>query len=192
MVIHVDPKPAETESIESRFIEVTIMRLDEDITGQQVRAVVYSESIGPLDSNEYRETVNTKVVVHWEDSEHHHIIDVSTSENHPVSFTLAAMVETPLSQHSVLIAALIMIIVYTFNLLEFFHRTLVSIYGSMVALFFFFLIHGGETESIRTIMLHQEWSTLGLLFGMMLLVGELSHTGIFEFMSVRLLLMSKG
>ena len=62
----------------------------------------------------------------------------------------------------------------------------------MVALFFFFLIHGGETESIRTIMLHQEWSTLGLLFGMMLLVGELSHTGIFEFMSVRLLLMSKG
>ena len=37
-----------------------------------------------------------------------------------------------------------------------------------------------------------EWSSLGLLFGMMLIVGELSHTGIFEWLSVRLLVASKG
>jgi Na+/H+ antiporter NhaD/arsenite permease-like protein len=37
-----------------------------------------------------------------------------------------------------------------------------------------------------------EWSTLGLLFGMMLIVGELSHTGIFEWFAVRLLVASKG
>ena len=41
-------------------------------------------------------------------------------------------------------------------------------------------------------MLHQEWSTLGLLFGMMVLVGELSHTGIFEWFAVRLLVASNG
>ena len=41
-------------------------------------------------------------------------------------------------------------------------------------------------------MLHQEWSTLGLLFGMMLIVGELSNTGIFEFLAVRILMSSKG
>jgi len=41
-------------------------------------------------------------------------------------------------------------------------------------------------------MLHQEWSTLGLLFGMMVLVGELSHTGVFEWLAVRLLVSSKG
>ena len=41
-------------------------------------------------------------------------------------------------------------------------------------------------------MLHLEWSTLGLLFGMMLIVGELSHTGIFEWFSVRILVASKG
>jgi Na+/H+ antiporter NhaD/arsenite permease-like protein len=41
-------------------------------------------------------------------------------------------------------------------------------------------------------MLHQEWSTLGLLFGMMVIVGELSHTGIFEWLAVRLLVQSKG
>ena len=41
-------------------------------------------------------------------------------------------------------------------------------------------------------MLHQEWSTLGLLFGMMVIVGELSHTGVFEWLAVRLLVQSKG
>jgi len=41
-------------------------------------------------------------------------------------------------------------------------------------------------------MLHQECSTLGLLFGMMLLVGELSHTSICEWCAVRLLVASKG
>lgn len=41
-------------------------------------------------------------------------------------------------------------------------------------------------------MLHQEWSTLGLLFGMMVIVGELSHTGVFEWLAVRLLVLSKG
>jgi hypothetical protein len=62
----------------------------------------------------------------------------------------------------------------------------------MIALFFFFLMHRGETESIKTVMLHQEWSTLGLLFGMMVIVGELSHTGVFEWLAVRLLVQSKG
>lgn len=84
------------------------------------------------------------------------------------------------------------IIVYIFILLEIIHRTLVAIFGSLVALFFFFMMHGGHTESISTIMLHMEWSTIGLLFGMMLLVGELSHTGVFEWCAVRLLIMSKG
>mmetsp|Transcript_10854 Transcript_10854/g.16447 ORF Transcript_10854/g.16447 Transcript_10854/m.16447 type:complete len:230 (+) Transcript_10854:123-812(+) len=41
-------------------------------------------------------------------------------------------------------------------------------------------------------MLHQEWSTLGLLFGMMVIVGELSHTGVFEWLAVRLLVSSTG
>jgi Na+/H+ antiporter NhaD/arsenite permease-like protein len=85
-----------------------------------------------------------------------------------------------------------MVVVYILILLEVIHRTLVAIYGSLIALFFLFLMHDGETESIRTIMLHLEWSTLGLLFGMMVIVGELSHTGIFEWLAVRLLVYSKG
>lgn len=109
-----------------------------------------------------------------------------------LTFNLYAATLHPIAGSSVLIAGLIMICVYIFILLEVIHRTLVAIFGSLVALFFFFIMHGGHTESISTLMLHMEWSTLGLLFGMMLLVGELSHTGVFEWCAVRLLIMSKG
>ena len=109
-----------------------------------------------------------------------------------LTFNLYAATLHPMASSSVLAAGLIMIFVYLFILLEVIHRTLVAIFGSLVALFFFFMMHGGHTESISTLMLHMEWSTLGLLFGMMLLVGELSHTGVFEWCAVRLLIMSKG
>ncbi len=190
MVIHVDPKLKEDHEI--RYINVSILRIDEDEEGQKSEHKVFEQEIGPLDSAEHRETEEFKVPVSWEHPEHHHVIDVSSTYTHPVSFTLAAVKQSPLSQYSVIVAALIMVFVYVLILLEWIHRTLVAIYGSMVALFFFFLMNGGETESIKTIMLHQEWSTLGLLFGMMLLVGELSHTGVFEWLAVRLLVSSNG
>lgn len=190
MVAHVDPKLIEDD--EDRYISVDILRVDEDDEGVKTQVKVYEIVIGPLDNVEHRESQEVKVTIDWENPEHHHVIAVTSTYSHPVSFTLVAMAQTTLSRHSVLVAALIMILVYVFILLELIHRTLVAIYGSMVALFFFFLMNGGETESIKTIMLHQEWSTLGLLFGMMLLVGELSHTGVFEWLAVRLLVSSKG
>lgn len=188
-VLHVDPKP--NEQYESSEINVDIVRLDEDSDGNEVQTVVNSQVFGPPDSYE-REKAKSKVVVDWEYPDKTHVINISSSTGSPVSLTLAAMRQTSLSQQSVLIAALIMVLVYVFILLEWIHRTLVAIFGSMIALFFFFLMNGGETESISTVMLHQEWSTLGLLFGMMLLVGELSNTGIFEWLAVRLLVASKG
>lgn len=189
MVAHIDPKP--NEEYDSSLAIVDIVRLDKDTKGQVTQTIVHSETFGPPDSYD-RETAKAKIVVDWDDPDSHHVINISSSSGYPISLTLAAMRQTPMTQRSVLIAALIMVFVYLFILLEWIHRTLVAIFGSMIALFFFFLMHGGETESIKTVMLHQEWSTLGLLFGMMLLVGELSHTGIFEWLSVRLLVSSKG
>lgn len=189
MVMHIDPKPEEYDTTNTI---VEIVRLDkDDNNAESIRTVVYSEIFDPPE-NHHRLTAKSKVIVDWEYPERHHVIDVHTSTGLEVSFTLAAEKQTPLSQYSVAIASLIMVFVYAFILLECIHRTLVAIFGSMVSLFFFFLMHGGETESIRTIMLHQEWSTLGLLFGMMLIVGELSHTGIFEWIAVRLLVSSNG
>jgi hypothetical protein len=54
---------------------------------------------------------------------------------------LHASTLSQMAKYSELIAALIMIFVYIFILLEVIHRTLVAIFGSLIALLFFFIIH---------------------------------------------------
>ena len=163
-----------------------------DIVSEETGEIKKTEMMGPVDPEE-RVSLTEKTKVNFANPEEAHILIVN-STNHDVelSFTLAAKVRSPLADSSVLIAALIMIAVYFFILIEVIHRTLVAIFGSFLALMFYFAMNSGETESIAQLMLHLEWSTLGLLFGMMLIVGELSHTGVFEWCAVRLLVASKG
>jgi hypothetical protein len=180
-----------------------IMNLDQYPTDSDVHATVEivgvdsgivkaTKVFGPPDEDE-RITLDERVTVNFDNPQEEHIINVnSTISGIDLSFTLEGRVLTPLAEYSILIAALIMICVYAFILIEVIHRTLVALFGSMVALMFLFIMENGETETIRQIMLNLEWSTLGLLFGMMLIVGELSHTGIFEWCAVRLLMASKG
>eukprot|EP01083_Nonionella_stella_P033645 92064_1 len=193
ITMHLDPLPYRTQDDDDIFDKaiVQIVRIDKTEDGGRAQTTVETLYFEPPYGHE-RETFREKITVSWANPEHHHVINVSSHTGVPLSFTLAASRQTSLSQHSVVIAALVMVVVYILILLEVVHRTLVAIFGSMVALFFFFLMHNGETESIRTVMLHQEWSTLGLLFGMMVIVGELSHTGVFEWLAVRLLVSSKG
>lgn len=174
--MQMDPRPY-IEGVED-MARVEILRLDTDSLGAIEPTVVHTTYFGPPD-NSHREKFKEKVVVDWETPENHHIINVYSESGNPISFTMYAQKQNPLSEKSVLIAALVMGGVYVFILLEVLHRTLVSIFGSMIALFFYFVIHNGETESIKVVMLHQEWSTLGLLFGMMIIIGELSNTGVF-------------
>eukprot|EP00986_Skeletonema_menzelii_P002786 scaffold798_cov215-Skeletonema_menzelii.AAC.4 len=132
-------------------------------TGSQELPPPYYESTTPGESHEANATHD---IVN--DSHRARVLSVTgdaiTAPDVPhhgeLTFTLYASTLSPLAEHSVLIAALIMIFVYIFILLEVIHRTLVALFGSFVALFFLFLMHGGHTESIHTIMLHMEWSTL--------------------------------
>jgi hypothetical protein len=146
LTMHLDPRPSEDNVF--AHARVDIVRVDETAVGSTSKTVVKSVEFGPPDAHE-RITFKDKVTVNWENPEHHHVINVYSETGVPLSFTLAATKQSPLSDKSVLIAALIMIFVYVFILLEVIHRTLVSIFGSMVALFFFFLMHNGETESIK-------------------------------------------
>jgi hypothetical protein len=183
LIMHMDPNEEAANAGAFSVVE---------IVGYETGVVKAQVEMGPVDHEE-RKSFNENVLVDFEDPEEDHVINVYSSEGNDVlSFTLRASVNTPLANYSVLVAALIMIVVYAFILIEVIHRTLVAIFGSMIALLFLFIMQGGDTESIAQIMLNMEWSTLGLLFGMMLLVGELSHTGIFEWCAVRLLMASKG
>jgi hypothetical protein len=142
--MHLDPIHQEEDIFEKAKVEIT--RIDDsDSNNQTVVETIY---FGPPDKH-YRKTFTEKIKVDWTNPENHHVINVYSATGTQLSFTLAASRQTPLSQYSVLIAALIMIAVYVLILLEIIHRTLVSIFGSMVALFFYFLMHDGETESIR-------------------------------------------
>ncbi len=162
------------------------------IVGVETGEIKANLTFGPPDAH-YQQYFRKEVTVNWQDPGEEHVINVYSSDDAvDLSFSLNTIILQPLAQYSVLIAALIMIIVYFFILIEVIHRTLIAIFGSMVALFFLFLMRGGDTEGIRTIMLFMEWSTLGLLFGMMIIVGELSHTGIFEWVAVRILVASRG
>ena len=162
-----------------------------EIVGVESGHVKTRTTFSPVEDE--RVTHEERYTVDFDEPHEPHIINItSTDPEYELSFTLNAAVMTPLANHSEVIAALVMIAVYFFILIEVIHRTLVAIFGSMVAGMFLFAMHNGETESIRQLMLHLEWSTLGLLFGMMLLVGELSHTGVFEWCAVRLLMASKG
>ena len=152
-----------------------------EIVGVDSGQVKATATFGPSDKGK-PEFFTSTIEVGFDNPEEGHVIYVYSSDeelavefelsaytnnNTVLSFTLYASKMTAMAKYSELIAALVMVMVYVFILLETIHRTLVAIFGSMVALFFFFLIHGGETESISTLMLHMEWSTLGLLFGMM-------------------------
>ncbi len=142
--INLDPYHGdETESEEGVIVEIA--RIDED---RNTQTPVYSTDFGPPDEH-HRKKFKEKVKVDWENPDSTHVINVYSKSGVDISFTLAATRQSSLSSRSVLIAALIMVAVYIFILLELIHRTLVSIFGSMIALFFYFLMHRGETESIK-------------------------------------------
>lgn len=147
--MHLDPYPRadDTEMVDSVIIQISQLENDYS-SGEQipVKTITFG---GPDDH--HRKKYKEKLKVDWENPDKRHVLNVMSKSGNNLSFTLAATRQTPLSNNSILIAALIMVVVYIFILLELIHRTLVSIYGSMVALFFYFLMHNGETESIKVI-----------------------------------------
>lgn len=183
LIMHIDAN----ELAHSNHSTLTV-----EVYGTESESVKATRSFGPPGLEE-RHHQEESISVDFDNPQEPHILRIlGSNQDIPMSFTLTAHVQSHLAEYSELVAALIMIMVYVLILLEAIHRTLVALFGSMIALLFFFIMNEGTTESIRTIMLHLEWSTLGLLFGMMLLVGELSHTGVFEWCAVRLLVASKG
>ena len=99
---------------------------------------------GPLSFQE-------KIEVDFPHPHEDHIINVySTDSTVKLTYKLHASTLSPMAKHSELIAALIMVFVYLLILLEIIHRTLVAIFGSLVASLFYFLIHEVSTHRHRS------------------------------------------
>lgn len=85
----------------------------------------------------------------------------------------------------------ILLFVYALIVTEVVHRTLAAAIGGLMAIFA--LNHFiGRSLSLAEVTTMIEWETIGLLLGMMVMVGVMSHTGVFEWCAVQAYKRSKG
>lgn len=84
---------------------------------------------------------------------------------------------------------LIFVITFFFILTERIHRTVVALFGAMAMVISGMLLGFFHPEEVIEVV---DFNTLGLLFGMMLMVSMLEKTGFFQFMGIWTAKKSKG
>ena len=86
----------------------------------------------------------------------------------------------------------ILLFVYALIISEVVHRTLAAAIGGLSALAALNYYKKGAALSLAETTALIEWETIGLLLGMMIMVGIIAHTGIFEWFAVQAYKQSKG
>ena len=86
----------------------------------------------------------------------------------------------------------ILVFVYALIISEVVHRTLAAAIGGLAALAALNYYKKGGALSLAETTALIEWETIGLLLGMMIMVGIMAHTGIFEWFAVQAYKQSKG
>ncbi|MBH34679.1 MAG: hypothetical protein CMB74_04420 [Euryarchaeota archaeon] len=89
-----------------------------------------------------------------------------------------------LENQAVYVGLAILIAVYILIIFETVHRTLAAAVGGIVAMLALNYYDTGDTFSLAEITTMIDWETIGLLLGMMVMVGVLSNTGVFEYFAV--------
>ena len=95
-----------------------------------------------------------------------------------------------IGRYRILIGSIILVAIYVLLLLEVINRAVVAFIGAFLALLLISFI--SEAPSLETVVNWMDESTLCLLFGMMIMIQMLSTTGLFEYLAVTMLMMSKG
>ena len=104
---------------------------------------------------------------------------------------LEVVIREGMEGQAVLVGALILLGVYMLIIFEWMHRTLAAAVGGLVAVgALIYHMEGSLTLGQTANMV--DWDTIGLLLGMMVMVGVLSHTGVFEWFAVRAYKKSGG
>lgn len=88
-----------------------------------------------------------------------------------------------------LIALIIFGVTFFFILTERIHRTVVGLFGALTMLLAGMYFNFYHPEDLLEVV---DFNTLGLLFGMMLLVGMLEHTGAFQYVGIWTAKKTKG
>jgi Na+/H+ antiporter NhaD/arsenite permease-like protein len=115
---------------------------------------------------------------------------VSTNSETPVALVFQVDCLGSIARYRTVLSALLLVGVYFCIVTDVVHRTLVAMIGSFLALLL--LACMDYHASMQTAVVWLDEGTLGLLFGMMILVNLVSTTGLFEFVAIRALDMSGG
>lgn len=90
-----------------------------------------------------------------------------------------------LLSNPMLLSCIIFIISYVLIVAEVFDRTVTSVSGALLMIIL-------EIISKKDVLKEVDFNTLGLLTGMMIIVGIMKKSGIFEYIAVKLIKVSKG
>ena len=86
----------------------------------------------------------------------------------------------------------ILIGVYILIIFETVHRTLAAALGGLIAVIALNYFTNEPALSLKAVTTMIDWETFGLLLGMMVMVGVISHTGVFEWFAVEAYKRSEG
>jgi Na+/H+ antiporter NhaD/arsenite permease-like protein len=89
-----------------------------------------------------------------------------------------------LESQAVYVGLAILLAVYVLIIFETVHRTLAAAVGGLVAMFALNYYKVGDALTLAEVTTLIDWETIGLLLGMMVMVGILSNTGVFEYFAV--------
>ena len=97
-----------------------------------------------------------------------------------------------LSNQAVYVGLAILLFVYALIITEVVHRTLAAALGGLMAMVALNFYTEESALSLKAVTTMIDWETIGLLLGMMIMVGIISHTGVFEWLAVQAYKRSGG
>ena len=116
----------------------------------------------------------------------------STNAGGGAAVDIGIKLQAGLGNEHVWVGLGILLFVYALIITEVVHRTLAAAVGGLAAIVALNHYKTGGALTLAETTTLIEWETIGLLLGMMVMVGVISHTGIFEWFAVQAYKKSKG
>lgn len=117
-------------------------------------------------------------------------LEMTTQHNESIRMNLSISSHSDLSFKGLVLAACVLIFLYTLIIFEIVHRTLAAMIGATAALAALTIV--AERPSLEQVATWIDVETLTLLFSMMLLVAVLCETGFFDYLAVWAFRLAKG
>ena len=116
----------------------------------------------------------------------------STNAGGGAAVDIGIKLQAGLGNEPVWVGLGILLFVYALIITEVVHRTLAAAVGGLAAIVALNHYKTGGALTLAETTTLIEWETIGLLLGMMVMVGVISHTGIFEWFAVQAYKKSNG